>query len=141
VPAETKNVAKNQTLELLRAEEVSSYAKYRIVHHLIKERRSGRTIFRFVESSQAGYRDSLKRILLELLRVTDFELNIASLYALKVLGLTPIELRNAAQVHAPKPLGEPLKNALFFLEERVESSVSTMNLAIEGEPDEVPEPY
>jgi hypothetical protein len=113
---ETTEVAKQSIIEALQSPKVDSYGKYRIIHHLVKNRRARdkqiriRYLFRFNESE--------KKILKELTRLlvkeSSFELSLISLYLFRVLADTDEEVQEFINKYIPRPLSLPMKKALAY---------------------------
>jgi hypothetical protein len=61
---------------------------------------------------QSATINELKRQLPAFLSVMAFELNIGALFAMKCLGFSNAELRNAVDRYSCKPVPLPVKNAL-----------------------------
>lgn len=141
-PKETRRQAAQALLHCLVHEDVATYAKYRLLHHLVKRRRAqaSRSTFRYLDTVDKAIRDRLYQLLPDLLRKPAFELNIAALYTLMTLGSSPTELEDWAQRYAPKPLGAPIKNALLSVLEPTRT-VTPLDLAGEEEADSKPEYY
>ncbi len=133
---ETKTKATEIIMNLLSSNKINSYAKYRILHHLIKLRKNkeGKE-FRFLNYFVENLKERLIELTPSLLDTPAFEINITVLYLLKVLGKSNTEIKKYINDYAIKPLGEPLKNILFYL-----SDENTINKNIEivttDEPDE-----
>lgn len=132
----TKNRAREAIFEILRSDDASSYAKYRILHHLVKRRDSG---LRYL-SQMTGETKRLRKVLESLVGEHAFELNLISLYVFRALGFKVRQLRDIANRLIPEPLGEPIKTALFGLADEIRPS--TKPLPSDGiEPDSRPEQY
>ena len=70
-----------------------------------------------IDRLEANLKKELREILVSLLQKTAFELNIIALYALKQLGDSQAELEKYVRKYIPKPLGEPILNAIFYMQE------------------------
>ncbi len=80
-----KNVrqeAKKQIISLLKSKEVSSYAKYRILHHLLK-RRNNSNHSNFLKQLNKKYKDSIYELIPTFLDYPSLELNIFALILIK----------------------------------------------------------
>ena len=140
IPQETQIKAKEILFNSIQNEEVNSYAKYRLLHHLIKPRKRDNSEFRFFDQLSAEEKEKLHDLLPSLLQQPTFELNIISLYILKIMGANRSELEEYVKKYIPKPIGEPIKNALSYCSEPVEM-VKFVEIATVEEPDNIPEQY
>lgn len=116
MPEETKKKSKETILNLLSSDNTNSYAKYRMLHHILKLRKNkdGKE-FRFLDYLDDSFKEQLIAITPSLIGTPAFEINITVLYLLKVLGKSNSEIKNYINKYAIKPLGEPIKNILFYL--------------------------
>lgn len=118
ISQETKTKALKVLLKVLSSEETLSYGKYRIIHHLVNSRKDKfKQQYRLVDTWESKFKKELREILLELLQKTAFELNIIALYALKKLGDSQTEIEKYVKKYIPKPLGEPILNAILYSQE------------------------
>ena len=141
-PKDTRHVASETLIRCLAHEDVATYAKYRLLHHLVKQRpkKSSPSTFRYIDTVDKDIRDRIYELLSGLLRKPSFELNIVALYTLKVLGSSAKDLKVYAQRYVPKPLGVPVKNALLNVLEPMRA-VAPLDLVSEQETDGEPEYY
>ena len=141
VSHQTQLEARNAILNILADPYVNSYAKYRILHHLIKPRvRRDSQEYRYLHWLSSAHLTRLCDILPNLLSVSDFELVIAALYTYRVLGKSVEDLLGLVHMCVPASDAEPYKNVLYYISG---SSVpfAPVSLATENEPDESIETY
>jgi hypothetical protein len=141
IPSATQEAAKEAIFNCLINSEVDYYSKYRLLHHLVRLRGGTTSRFRYIDRLSDQEKESLRTLMPNLLREAAFELNIIGLYTLKVLGATGNELKEYVNQYIPKPVGEPIKNALSYIAEPVLLSDDELDIAIEEEPDIFPQPY
>lgn len=141
-PKDTRHVASETLIRCLFHEDVATYAKYRILHHLVKLRRkhASRSTFRYIDTIEKAVRERMYEVLPGLLQKPAFELNIIALYTLRALGSSPVDLKVFVENYAPKPIGIPVKNALFTVLEPTRA-IAPIDLAGEQETDGEPEYY
>ncbi len=108
-PNETRELAEHILVKCLTDPKVTNYAKYRVLHHLVRPRRSGG---RYCAGLQGSTVRKLKNLLPTFLAELAFELNIIALYTMRWLGASTAELQGAVEQHACKPVPLPIKNAL-----------------------------
>jgi hypothetical protein len=108
-PTKTRKRAEAEILECLNDASVTYYAKYRLVHHLVRPRRSRKRYWK--ELQQTTLR-SLKKMVPTFLGEKAFELNIVALYALRCFGASTPDLVDAVKRNARGPVPLPIKNAL-----------------------------
>lgn len=139
IPAESKRQAKGLIMRLLQDEQIDSYSRYRIMHHLTRQRGKGTNIYRFLDRVSDDEKASILSMVPAMLKVPAFELNIMALYLLKVAGEDITVLKQMVSDHGLKPIGEPLKNALAHASE----SGDMPACAADGDtkPDDIPQPY
>jgi Reverse transcriptase (RNA-dependent DNA polymerase) len=113
-PTTTRKRAEAAILECLHDPNVTNYAKYRLVHHLIRPRRSRERYWKDLQDTTFR---NLKKMLPAFLGEKAFELNIIALYAMRCLGASATELRDAVQQQVPTPVPLPIKNALSLATE------------------------
>lgn len=140
IPDVTKNVAKHILFELLDNSEVSSYGKYRLIHHLVKLRGKKSNYFRYIDYLSPDEKSQLMFLSISFLKIPAFELNIVALYLLRILGYKKNDLENIVNENLSKPIADPIKNALSYLMD-TEISVENLNLISEYELDDLPVPY
>ena len=141
VSHQTQLEARNAILDILADPYVNSYAKYRILHHLIKPRvrRDGQE-YRYLDQLSCAHLNRLCDILPDLISVSDFEVVIAALYTYRVLGKSSEDLRVLVHRCVRASDAEPYKNVLYYISG---SSVPVIpvSFATENEPDESIETY
>ena len=131
--------ARRAVLDILKDRGVSSYARYRILHHLVKLRhRDDGASFRFIDSLTEDECDRIRDLMPSYVSADAFELNLIGLYALRALGEGAQGLRDAVTKHANKRC-EPLRQVLRVLAEIPD--LSHGQPIVDREPDEVPAPY
>ena len=140
VPENTANRARKIMFQLLQNDAVSSYGKYRLIHHLIKLRNTKRgDEFRFLDKLSEKERNALVEIIPNFLKCPAFELNLIGLYAFRLLGHPLSELERYVQKYMPKG-NKPIRNALSYISEPVNISKSLAKPTYR-EPDDIPAPY
>lgn len=112
VPESVKVFAGEALIKLLEDKAISPYSRYRIIHHLVKERTAGSSgsSFRFIDRLSVTHKNRIVALAPSYLVEPAFELNLIALYLLKVTGSPASELRNMAAKR--RPGCEPLRNAL-----------------------------
>jgi hypothetical protein len=116
VRKETKKKSKELLFSLLSSDNTSSYSKYRILHHLIKLRQTKKNIqFRFLDKLSRKEKADLLQLIPFFLKQPAFELNLISLYLLRIFNKSSSEIRDYVGKYIIKPVGDPIKNALFYL--------------------------
>jgi len=139
IPDVTCATAQRILLESLRSDEVDSYSKYRLIHHLVK-RHGKDPKFRFLDQFSESQRNEFIGAIPDLLRQPAFELNIIGLYALRVFGMSFDELQEYTNSYMPRPIGEPIKKALSYIREPMEITGDLVTDS-DREPDDTPQPY
>lgn len=131
--------ARGAVRDMLKDSGVSAYARYRILHHLVKlrQRQDGGS-FRFIDSLGEDERDGIRDLMPSYVSADAFELNLIGLYTLRALGEDAQGLRDAVTKHANRGC-EPLRQVLRVLPKVPE--LSREQAIVEREPDEVPAPY
>jgi hypothetical protein len=113
-----KNQAIESVFDVLSSSESLSYTKYRLLHHLINSKKDQhQQPYRILDKLETKRQEELKKILFNLLKQPAFDLNITALYALKILGASSTELETYAKEDIPQPLGEPILNAILYIQE------------------------
>lgn len=136
IPYETQTKAYEVLFNLFKHKNVLSYTKYRLIHHLVNDRQDkDKNQYRLISRLNSQYKEELKVNLKQLLKEPAFELNIVALYALNKLGLKLNELKKNIQKYIPKPVGDPIISAIFYLEE-VEKSDNSNKENHKGLPSE-----
>jgi len=139
IKADTQRKARRIIFDLLRNDDVSSYGKYRLIHHMIKSRKNDKkTEFKFLDKLSKKERDLLVEIVPEFLGRSAFELNLIGLYLLKSLG--SYDLKKYVKDCLLKPVGEPIKNALFYVSEPTDIDKPLID-STDKEADNMPSPY
>jgi len=103
-PASTKAQATKTLLSCLADRDVSPYAKYRLLHYLLRSRRrvGGSGTCRLFDLLNFRAKTEIKQMLPRFLSEPAFELNIIALYAMQVLGASHAEMKVAAKRYSPK---------------------------------------
>jgi hypothetical protein len=102
---------------LLPDKNVSSYGKYRLLHHLSRQRRNpqdGET-YSYLDRLEPLDRERTEALLPDLVGEQAFELNIIALYALRILGASHKELDAVVRHHCKRPIPVPIKNVLMMV--------------------------
>jgi hypothetical protein len=118
--------------------EMTNYAKYRRLHHLVRPRRSGG---RYCAGLQSSTVRKLKNLLPSFLAEMAFELNIIALYTMRALGSPIADLQRAVEQHACKPIPLPIKNALSLAGAPEKSQRLPAFLPISDEETEIEDNY
>jgi hypothetical protein len=141
VRAETGSKAKEVLFDLLEEDQVNSYIKYRVLHQLVRLRKSKKTgEFRFLGRLSGHEKQRLRALIPEFIAQPAFELNVVSLYLCFCLGASSTELEELVGAHAIDPKAEPIRNALSFLvSPEFETELPAISLA--REPDNVQPEY
>ncbi len=113
-PTATRAHAVQVLLDCLSDRDIAYYVKYRLLHHLAKPRGGLEGNRNYFDKLGSRARNKIKKVLPTLLNEKAFELNIIALYVLKVLGASHSELERVVGSNAPKPVGTPIRNALFL---------------------------
>ena len=100
VLAQARQRARAIMLELLADDAVSAYGRYRIMHHLLKQRRR-RTgeIFRLVDQLTAPERQAISDLIPEFLGAPAFELNLIALFAARIFRMSEEAIRHLVAEH------------------------------------------
>jgi len=139
ITKDTQSEARKIIFNLLRNDDVISYGKYRLIHHLIKLRRSEKKIeFRFLDKLSKKEKSFLIEIIPAFLGQSAFELNLIGLYLLRSLG--SYDLKKYVKKYLLKPVGEPIKNALFYISEPTDID-ELLTESTDKESDNIPSPY
>jgi hypothetical protein len=139
VSAKVQRSALKTMLEMLDSEEADAYSRYRMLHHLLKLRKSKRSpTFRFFHNLPHDARRRILASLPSLLRAPAFELNLIGLYLAKVTGSSASEMKLLVKKHGA-PKCEHLRKALALLAEKNPDAVIVGPR--EQEPDEWPAQY
>jgi hypothetical protein len=134
-----KQRAREAIMRLLSDAALSSYSRYRLLHHLTKPRPSARGgTFRFVDEFETLHHQRIRELLLDFLEAPAFELNLIALYLLRTSGVSVDELKRLVAAHT-KPGCEPVRNALEAASQIPETESGFEESA--DEPDARPGPY
>lgn len=138
-----RQAAAIQVLFCLRHPDVSTYGKYRILHHLTKWRAGG---YRFLNRLDVSITDQLDQISTNLLAEPAIDLIIGAMYYKFVRGTNRKGMEALLHAHVPKPIAIPLQNIVLRMEaDASESPVSPVGFwglgAEEDDPDAVHEYY
>jgi len=140
-PGDTRAHATKTLLECLADTSTSTYAKYRLLHYLVRRRNrpNGQGVFRYLARLRRSAKEQIAQILPGFLREQAFELNLIALYAMQVLGATHAALETTVREKAPKPVPVPIRNVLILAAEPT-PVVQSLNLGEVSE-DEGQEEY
>ncbi len=113
-PRKTRELAENVLLQCLTSPKVTNYTKYRLLHHLVRPRKSetNNSVYRYCARLKSSTVQEIRSLLPPFLGETAFELNIIALYAMQTLGASFGDLKKAVDENACKPVPLPIKNAL-----------------------------
>lgn len=141
VGATTAEKARESLIRMLESDEVNSYLKYRLLHHIVRLRygKKGKE-FRFLDRLSAGEKERLKTLIPKFLSVPAFELNVVSLYVCYCLGASRGELEELARTNATNADADPIRSALSFLDS-THAATKTAVLSLGREPDEIQAEY
>lgn len=133
-PAATRENATTTLLDCLSSTNTSTYAKYRLLHYLVRMQKhpNRQEVFRYLDKLMPAAKKQIKKLLPEFLSEQAFELNIITLYAMKVLGATHAELKETVREKTPNPEAVPIQNALLLAAEPI-PSVQSIDLIKEPE--------
>lgn len=138
VPKEAQNYARSLLFQALEDDSVNSYVKYRMLHHLVKTPQFENNK-KYLDMLNKSELERLINLLPSLLQQPAFELNITGLYILNLLGHSESEIQDYVKKYIPKPVGDPIKNAMSIIREPIEFHKS---MALEEcEPDAIPGIY
>jgi hypothetical protein len=107
----TRRRAREVILVLLEDSTVPSYARYRLLQHLLKLRSVEGVETRFVDAFSLTDRKRIEALIPIYLGSHSFELNLIGLYAARVFGKTETELRALVEQYGNSRC-EPIQNAL-----------------------------
>lgn len=113
VPEAARERAEERIMELLEDPSVSTYGRYRILHHLFRPRDKSRYFERLSDRN----RDRLEAVLQESVSELSFALNVISLYGLSVMGTETDDLRGLVKNSSPDPGALPVRQVLIRLSE------------------------
>src|SRR5260370_3475062 len=106
-PKKTRESAEAVLVKCLNNSNVTNYAKYRLLHYLV---RPHKTRERYWKDLLSGNLRILRNLLPTFLAEKAFELNIIALYAMRCLGASASDLKSAVEKLAPRPPPLPIKN-------------------------------
>ncbi len=136
---QSKKIAIEILFRSLSNTEVSTYCKYRLLHHLIKIH-GRKEKYRYLDKLNDIDKEKLIRLIPSFISQPAFELNIAALYLLNILGNSEESIREYVKTNASEPIGDPIKNALSYIKEPIEIHETPAN-DNEFEPDSLPDCY
>jgi len=140
VPDRAQCRARDGLLSALRSAEIAAYAKYRMLHHLVKFRKHhDGSEFRMIDDLPRGWLVDLGDLMPVLARARAFELAITALYVLRVLGASPDEIRRLVADMGPGVNQGPIAEALSYMVEPELVAVG-VSVATADEPDGVEAP-
>lgn len=133
--------ARSLMFRMLASPAVAEYAKYRVLHHLVKPRRrwSGDQ-FRLVDNLTESQKRTLMELAESLVASPAFELALTSLYALRACGLSGKQLTAIASGSGAARHPGPIADSLSLLTEPEEPHLFA-ELATQEEPDVYAESY
>ena len=114
-PNSIQRVAYNTLLEIFDDKEINSWAKARILHHLIKPRRGSLSYIKRLNTSPLRIKE-FKPILKQLIAYPSVELQINSLYALYEILERKQDIINVIKNIMPKPIPLPIKDIVNQLQ-------------------------
>lgn len=114
-PNSIQKVAYNTLLEIFNDKEINSWAKARILHHLIKPRRGNLSYIKRLNKSPMRIKE-FKPILKQLIAYPSVELQINSLYTLYEIIERKQDIINVIKNVMPKPIPLPIKDIINQLQ-------------------------
>lgn len=139
VPGDVQREARRVMMGLLGDGETSAYVRYRVLHHLLKVRRSRRGgAGRLLQVLTNDERGQIAGLMATYLAAPAFELNLIALHYLRLDGCPEHELRRLVAEHCRRGC-EPVRNALALAAELPPAELPAM-IAVD-EPDESPAQY
>ena len=139
VPLETRRRAREVMLIILENDAVSAYARYRILHHLLKLRRIDDSAQRFIDNLSRADRGRIEQLIPTFLSAHAFELNLIGLYAARVMGRNTTTLRDLIHQHCNSGC-EPVRNALQTLQADIAIVAPLELIEVDGNAEEEAEP-
>ncbi len=125
IPVATRKSAGALVFALLETKGVSSYIKYRILHHLVRLRRKSEGHqFRFLDKLTTKGLNRLRELIPQFVAEPAFELNIVALHTLRCLGASPEDVKAVVKTYSRHPNAEPILNASSYM-----ASSSTISTA------------
>jgi hypothetical protein len=142
-PKKTKEAAENVLLECLTNPKVTNYAKCRLLHHLVRPRKSdtSNSVYRYCARLRSSTVQGIRNLLPPFLGETAFELNIIALYAMQFLGASFGDLNKAVDENACKPVPLPIKNALLLARQPVKPKLFPPLVPVGDEEGEIEDNY
>jgi hypothetical protein len=142
-PKQTRDSAEGIFLECLSDPNVANYTKYRLLHQLVKPRKSigQNSVYTYCSGLRNGTVQKVKGLLPSFLAETAFELNIIALYAMRVLGASFADLQSAVIENACKPVPLPIKNALSLARQRGKPKLFPVLVPVGDEETEIEDNY
>jgi hypothetical protein len=141
VAADVQSHARATLLGLLLDEAATSYARCRVLHHLVKLRQGGAPRpFRLFDSLPASDRSQIVGGVRNWLPAPAFELNLMALYLMRVGGVSIPVLQGVVGQHCRTGC-VPARDAVSEMAEVQQASSSSDAPQDEGEADETPSPY
>ena len=141
IPTKTRKSAGMMIFTLLEAAGVSSYLKYRILHHLVKLRQKSRGHqFRYIDKLTTKGQTRLRKLIPQFVAEPAFELNIVALHALRCLGASSEEIKAVVKAGSRHPNSEPILNAISYMASSSTISTATA-ISQPREEDDIESPY
>jgi hypothetical protein len=142
-PKSTRELAEKVLLECLTNPKVTNYTKYRLLHHLVRPRKSdeNNSTYRYYSCLKSSTVKEIRRLLPQFLAETAFELNIIALYTMQTLGASFEDLQTAVRENACEPVPLPIKNALSMARKPENSKLLPSFLPISDEEAEAEDYY
>lgn len=141
VPDDTKLLAVKVLLQLLQNTNVSEYNRYRLLHHLVKNRRKkDGTTYRFFNNLSSTHQQIIIDLMPSYISSPAFELNIIGLYTLYVSDLIEFSKLKIIINSYANPRCQPLRDAIRLIDKPVQV-IGNYDVAMDYEPDEVPDLY
>lgn len=127
VPDGTRRAALKCVLESLDDQSVSYYARYRLLHQLIRPRATSTgTRLRLTDQLDKSARERLHDVALECLAEPAFELALVAMYALCALGDKPQQVASIARDRLLPPYPSAIAAALGSLSDYCETTISSL---------------
>lgn len=117
-----RKAAARQILSSLRNPDVSTYGKYRILHHLTKWRVGG---YRFLNRLDSFVTAQLDHISTNLLSEPAIDLIIGAMYYKFVRGTSRSGMESLLHAHVPKPIAIPLQNIVLRMDSEPGGSLAS----------------
>jgi hypothetical protein len=141
VSVPTRAKARELIFTLLEMESVSSYVRYRLLHHLVRmrQKKNGKT-FRFLDYLSSDEKTRLKGLIPRFCHEPAFELNMVAIYISRCLGTSLEEVGALIKSSARDPNAEPFINAISYITSSP-LSISSAAIPLYDEPAEIQAPY